>query len=294
MRNLREMRPLRAGPLDRSNSGTGTRGNHAIIVAVLGDAVSRVRQPAPAMWRTAGEAFARPYPITWPMIVLIALVPCYIFIGAWAAGRTLHAPALAADARVPLVPAWAVAYGALYLFLILLPVFVVRDKPHVRRMFLAYVCVWLTSYAIFFAYPTVAQRPAQVSSASFGGWAIRLLYSVDPPYNCFPSLHVAHSFVSAFASRRIHRGVGRVALLCASLVAISTLLTKQHYILDVAAGIAIASGTQAILLGSQGEVPSFDRRAAPAMAAAACGIVIIALAGAWMAYHWFGSVRSPA
>jgi hypothetical protein len=57
----------------RVDAKIGTRGNHAIIVAVLGDAVSRVRQPAPAMWRTAGEACARPYSITWPMVVLIAL-----------------------------------------------------------------------------------------------------------------------------------------------------------------------------------------------------------------------------
>ncbi len=241
------------------------------------------------MWRTVVESLSRPYPVTWPMVALIVLVPCYIFIGAWAAERPLYAPALPADARVPLEPAWGLVYGALYLFLILLPVFVVRDEPRVRRMFLAYLFVWLTSYGVFFVYPTIAPRPAHVDAVGFGGWGLRLLYSADPPYNCFPSLHVAHSFVSAFACRPVHRGVGRVAILCAALVALSTLLTRQHYILDVAAGIALAGVARLIFIRSQLAVPSFDRQAAPAMATAVSALVAIALASSWVAYHWFGS-----
>lgn len=251
---------------------------------MIGDGIPGVRRPPAVIWRTVADVFARPYPVTWPMVALLAVVPGYIFIGDWAAGRTLHVPAIAADARVPLVPAWGFIYGALYLFLILLPVFVVRDEPHVRRTFLAYLSVWLTSYAIFVAYPTAAPRPLHVAATGFPGWGIRFLYAADPPYNCFPSLHVAHSFVSAFACRLVHRGVGRVAVLCASLVAFSTLLTRQHYILDVAAGIALACVAQAIVLKVKSDVPSADRRAAPAMAAAAASIVAVALAGAWTAY----------
>jgi len=264
-------------------------GNHAIIVAVIGEGTSAVRERNVVVWRTVAQSMSRPYPVTWPMIALIALVPCYILIGAWAAERPLHAPALAADTRVPLEPVWALVYGALYLFLILLPVFVVRDEPHVRRMFLAYLCVWLASYVVFFLYPTVAPRPAHVLAPGFGAWGLRLLYSADPPYNCFPSLHVAHSFVSAFACRPVHRGVYRAAIVCAALVALSTLFTKQHYILDVAAGIVLAWCAQLIFMRSEGIVLSFDRQAAPAMATAASALVAVALAGSWIAYRWFGS-----
>jgi membrane-associated phospholipid phosphatase len=254
---------------------------------VIGDGISGVRQSPVVIWQTIAAAFGRPYPVTWPMITLMAIVPLYVFIGVWAAGRPLHIPALAADARVPLVPAWGLVYGALYLFLILLPVFVVRDEPHVRRTFLAYLAVWLTSYAIFIGYPTAAPRPAHVAASGFTGWSIRFLYSADPGYNCFPSLHVAHSFVSALACRPVHRGVGRVAILCASLVAISTLLTRQHYIFDVVAGVALACAAQPIFLRSNVEVPRVDHRAAPAMTVAAALIVTIVLAAAWAAYSWF-------
>lgn len=56
-------------------------------------------------------------------------------------------------------PAWALVYGALYAFLIVLPVLVIRDPEHIRRSVYAYLLVWLTAYVCFLAYPTVAPRP---------------------------------------------------------------------------------------------------------------------------------------
>jgi hypothetical protein len=58
-----------------------------------------------------------------------------------------------------------------------------------------------------------ADAPAYAQSVRRG---LRFLYSSDPPYNCFPSLHAAHSFVSALTCYRVHRGVGIAAVLGAS------------------------------------------------------------------------------
>ena len=126
------------------------------------------------------------------------------------AGGTLHVPALALDRILPLQPGWALVYGALYLFLIILPVFVVRQEGHIRRTVRAYVNVWSIAYVCFLVYPTSAPRPAVVIGEGFV-WGLRFLYSADPPYNCFPSLHVAHSFVSALTCFKVNRGVGIVA-----------------------------------------------------------------------------------
>src|SRR5436305_8497862 len=166
------------------------------------------------------------------MVVLVLLVPCYIFIAEMMPERTLHSPELALDRAVPLQPIWALVYGSLYLFLILLPVFVVRQEEQIRRTVLAYLMVWITAYVFFFVYPTLAPRPAKVMGQGFVVWSLRFLYSADPPYNCFPSLHVAHSFLSALTCYRVHRGVGIGGAICASLVGLSTLYTKQHYVLD--------------------------------------------------------------
>jgi membrane-associated phospholipid phosphatase len=204
-----------------------------------------------------------------------------------------YAPALAVDPMIPLQPSWALIYGALYLFLIVLPVFVVRQEEQIQRTVFAYLSIWLTSYVFFLAYPTAAPRPPRVTGDGFLVWGLRTLYSADPPYNCFPSLHVAHSFVSALTSYRVHRGLGVVATACAALVAVSTLFTKQHYVLDVIAGVFLAVVAYSVLLRRfpRERVPERDRRVAPALALCTAGIVAFATFSYWLVYVWNGETR---
>jgi membrane-associated phospholipid phosphatase len=233
------------------------------------------------------ETLTRPYSVTLPMVVLVVLVPFYIFIAALMPGRTLHIPELALDRVVPLQPTWALVYGSLYLFVILLPVLVVRQEDQIRRTVLAYLMVWIAAYVCFLVYPTRAPRPAQVIGEGFAVWGLRFLYSADPPYNCFPSLHVAHSFVSALACYRVHRGVGTATALCGALIAVSTLYTKQHYILDVIAGIFLACVAYAVFLRNdpREEIPELDRRLAPVLALGILGIIGLGVACFWVVYQ---------
>jgi len=221
------------------------------------------------------------------MVLLVSLVPVYLVIAGRAGVSAVHAPALALDRLLPLAPTWALIYGALYAFLIVLPVFVVQREELIRRTVWAYLTVWTVAYIGFLLYPTVAPRPDTVTGQGFAVWGLRFLYEADPPYNCFPSIHVAHSFVSAFACYRVHRTLGLVALSCASLVAISTLFTRQHYVADLVAGIALAWAAYAVFLRGypRANIPEFDRRLAPALALCVGGLVGLGVAGFWVAYH---------
>lgn len=246
---------------------------------------------SPITWRTVVRAVTRPYRVTLPMVVLVSLVPLYIWIATLMPGRTMHAPELPLDRLVPLQPTWALVYGTLYLFLILLPIFVVCREEHIRRTFLAYLMVWITAYVCFLAYPTIAPRPPRVIGEGFRVWGLRFLYDADPPYNCFPSLHVAHSFVSALTSYRVHRGLGVVAVICAFLVGLSTLFIKQHYILDVLAGMLLAGVAYVVFLRgySSDNIPPIERRVAPALALVVIGIVGVCIACYWVAYRASGA-----
>ena len=238
-------------------------------------------------WRTVGRALTRPYRVTIPMVLLVSLVPVYLVIAGRARSGAVHAPALALDRLLPLVPAWALVYGALYLFLIVLPVFVVQQRELIQRTVWAYLAVWTVAYICFLVYPTVAPRPDAVMGQGFAVWGLRFLYEADPPYNCFPSLHVAHSFVSAFAGYRVHRTLGFVALTCAALVAISTLFTKQHYVVDLIAGTLLAVAAYLVFLRgyARGNVPALDRRLAPVLALCVVAIVCLGIATYWVAYR---------
>jgi len=250
------------------------------------------RQATLTTWTALAQALRRPYPVTVPMVTLMLLVPFYLVIANRAAVGTVHAPSLPWDVAVPLQPTWALIYGALYMFLIVLPVFVVRQEEHIRRTFWAYLAVWVTAYVCFLVYPTVAPRAPTIVGDGFAAWGLRFLYDADPPYNCFPSLHVAHSFVSALTCYRLHRRLGVAALLCASLVAVSTVFTKQHYILDVIAGILLAVAAYVLILRgySRHNIPELDRRLAPMLALVVLAIIGLGVIGFWVVYRLQGQV----
>jgi membrane-associated phospholipid phosphatase len=151
----------------------------------------------------------------------------------------------------------------------------------------AYLMVMIVSYVGFLVYPTVAPRPAQVFGDGFSAWTLRLAYSLDPPHGCFPSLHVAYSFVSAFTCYRVNRGVGVAAAVWATLIGISTVYTKQHYVVDVIAGALVAYVADVLFLRTypRDAVAENDRRRAPFRALAVIGIFGIAVAGVWLAYR---------
>jgi len=168
-------------------------------------------------WSAVAELLRRPQPVTIPMVALFAIIPVYLYIGAMVHGRIVHVPELALDRAIPVQPAWSLVYGSL-LLAALLPALVVHQQELVRRTILAYLAVWIFSYACFIAYPTIGPRPAKVAGDGFSAWALRAIYASDVRYNCFPSLHVAQCFLAALACYRVHRGVGAVACVWALLV----------------------------------------------------------------------------
>jgi len=217
---------------------------------------------------------------------VVSLVPLYFGIGSMTLGRPLHRPELALDRAVPLEPAWMLVYGSLFVW-VLLPLLVVRQEQLFRRALKAYLMVLTVAYVGFVAYPTVAPRPAEVLGEGFSAWCLRLQYSMDQEFNCFPSLHVAHSFVSALTSYRVHRGVGFAAVLWAALIGVSTLFTKQHYVVDVIAGTLMAFAAYVLFLrGHPREaIAEVDRRRAPLRALGFVGIYGSVVAFVWILYR---------
>ncbi len=218
---------------------------------------------------------------------VVSLVPLYFGVGAQTLGLGLHAPEVALDRAVGLEPAWMLVYGSLLVFL-LLPVFVVRDGELFRRAMKTYLVTLSVAYVGFVFYPTAGPRPSDVPGDGFAAWCLRLQYSLDWRYNCFPSLHVANSFVSALIAYRVNRTVGFLAVLWAALIGVSTLYTKQHYFVDVIAGTLLALMAYGLFLRGypREAVSERDRSVAPLRALAVVGIYGFQIAGLWAAYHF--------
>jgi membrane-associated phospholipid phosphatase len=238
-------------------------------------------------WSGVKALMARPQPVTIPMVLLFSLIPCYIFVGMAVAGRPAAVPASWIDHALPVRAEWSLVYFSLFLAA-LLPVFVIHQQELVQRTILAFLAAWIIALACFLLFPTLSSRPPKPAGDGFNDWLLRVIYDSDVKYNCLPSLHVAQVYLAALSCNIVHRGVGKAALVWATLVAVSTLFTKQHYVLDVVTGFALGVACYWVFLRNfpREAIPQHDRRYAPVMAlgaVAAYGAMVLMLVAVYAA-----------
>lgn len=151
----------------------------------------------------------------------------------------------AIDMGIPIIP-WTSWIYASYPLLFLLVYVTEKRKSKLSRYLYAALAVNLISELIFILWPTAIDRtlfplPGQNGDASVG--LLHLIRKLDNPGNCFPSLHVSTSLLSAFALWRHGSKRFYFALLWAIAIAVSTMTTKQHYFVDVISGTILAGAS---------------------------------------------------
>ena len=139
---------------------------------------------------------------------------------------------------IPFVPSAIFAYYLMFVFLSL-PIFFVKSYKEFRKVVRGYWIITFISAFIFFFFPTTMPRPETVQHEGI----IRLLfygiYSVDGPHNLFPSLHVSSTTYILFVNNRFWPKGKILNILMAISINISTLLIKQHAVIDVIGGVLL-------------------------------------------------------
>jgi membrane-associated phospholipid phosphatase len=154
------------------------------------------------------------------------------------AHRTLRVPVhFAAELKIPFIPAMTVVYMSIYLLFLAGP-FILRT----RREFRAMIATLATMIGIagigFLLIPGQLAFPPP-REQDLGIWAgmFHLADRLNLDYDLVPSLHVALS-VACISAFDTHTGAAGKTLLWiwAALIALSTLLTHQHHVIDVVTG----------------------------------------------------------
>lgn len=94
----------------------------------------------------------------------------------------------------------------------------------------------------FMLLPTTLSRSVPTTD-TFSGYVTALIYTLDTPENLFPSIHCLESWLclrNAFAMKNVSKGYKWGMATFSLLVMASTLLVKQHVLLDIPAGILMA------------------------------------------------------
>jgi membrane-associated phospholipid phosphatase len=162
----------------------------------------------------------------------------YLRVNAATSGHAVATPLLPLESRIPLVAAAFPVYISLY-FELTLPIVLLRTWRTFVRMQTACLLACLVACLVYVLFPMSYPRPQLAAHSAVQGWLVHH-WEVDGPACTFPSLHVTLAWLLAFSLGARSRNWRAAWSLNALIISVSTLLVKQHYIVDVAGGIALA------------------------------------------------------
>ena len=157
--------------------------------------------------------------------------------------RTLSS---AFDSATPLIPAFVFIYVAAFPFWLMNYIHIYSMSPYTaKRMLFADLFCKVIATLCYCLYPCTLIQPTAEELTGFGAWALRIVYFFDKPTNLLPSMHC---FVSWLCARplltRFAKGESKKLKIGSTVFAIlifaSTVFTKQHVIVDVITGFAVA------------------------------------------------------
>ena len=152
------------------------------------------------------------------------------------AQRGLRVPVhLPIELSIPLLPGAVLAYMSIYALFAAGP-FIIRDRREFAALIFGLALAILIGSIGFLLVPS---RAAFAPPGELGVWAGLFHFAdrLNLDYNMVPSLHVALSVACVAAFARSAAAPGRFALwLWAAAIALSTVLTHQHHVIDVISG----------------------------------------------------------
>lgn len=145
--------------------------------------------------------------------------------------------AMSLDRKIPFVPQLALVYFSTYIFVIQ-PFIILSDAKQFYWMLTSFGSITGIASLIHATVPSKIERIENLDAEGLSGKLINIFQKTCKPYGNFPSMHVALSVPVVGANFMVAGPtMGIVTLVWAILIALSTLFTKQHYILDVLAGL---------------------------------------------------------
>ena len=162
------------------------------------------------------------------------------------------------DDYVPFLPIFSVPYVAWYAMQAFTALYCFLKDRRVFRKFVGYILfVYAIAISVYFLYPTAIDFRPEITGKDIFSRMVGLVYGMDNPTNVLPSLHVLVAVGCAFALCKT-KALGK-PLLCAVwwLIALSicasTVLIKQHSVLDILGAAPVCTAGYVLFFAQNGK-----------------------------------------
>ena len=179
----------------------------------------------------------------WLPIAVWFVLNCSVYFGARLINRNAvyHDFTLPIDREIPMAPAFILIYVFAYVTWFAGFILICREgKEHCGPVF-GEIIAKLICFVVFITVPTCMEKPP-VTESGFFGWLCRFIFSFDEPNTLMPSIHCLENWVvwrGMAECPGIPKSVKAFFLVYALLVFASTLLLKQHVIVDIPSAILV-------------------------------------------------------
>jgi len=152
------------------------------------------------------------------------------------------------DSKLPFIKEFIIPYIIWYPFIFILLIYIFyKDKRIYFRTLISLNLGLIICYVIFYFYQTTVIRP-EVNETDIFSSSVKIIFSNDSPYNCFPSVHVITTYIvmKGVQATTDNKLVLKIVNIIGILIIISTQFVKQHVILDLLAGMILGETAFAI------------------------------------------------
>lgn len=150
------------------------------------------------------------------------------------------------DSFIPFVKEFILAYYFWFIYMAAALIYLgLKSRGEYYRLLILLTLIMSVSYIIFMLYPNGQFDRPIVNGNDIFSVLVRFIYKSDKTNNVFPSIHAANAigvFFSLYTSeslkgKKVFQSVSFTAML---FICASTVLVKQHSIIDLAGGAVIA------------------------------------------------------
>jgi len=173
----------------------------------------------------------------------------YMLIGAFFSNNAIPINSTIDD-RIPYVSWFVIFYASWMVILYVAFIYMgLTDRKLYWRTIITYNVAVTISNIIFIVFPTTMPRP-DITGNDIFTLLVQFIYSNDEPVNCFPSIHCLTTYLLLIVMNR-HKLLTVTWRVVFSIffwgIIASTVFIKQHALVDVIGGIALAEFTYRIV-----------------------------------------------